>query len=307
MALTEISHSRDRSGDAAGSEYVYKYRRVFTCPEAEAETHEAALWAEVCTKLPLAGPMPALHIQVVGKDPKQPGNTLITAVFGRSLTYDPSTFPLGRATMSARTKLSARPLTDDGTERGLYIEQPPDRDGMITRVIGGPRMTPQVDGLISVRTSYQQPVPWRELISLRRGKVNADAMPKMMEVEEQEALLIHADVPQGYRFGDPREPVPIEFLFWHKIGGWHTLTTLQRKIALPLLRPVLHAKTLYTGELWYEDEASGIAVHATADELTRPQASQILFRQTGGQWDFQDPYLYEEIQTANFSDIHELL
>ena len=132
-------------------------------------------------------------------------------------------------------------------------------------------------------------------------------MPKMMGVEKFEALLIHADVPQGYRFGDPKEPVPIEFVFWHKIGGWDTLTTLQKRLSLPIQRPVLHPKTLKENRFVYEDKASGIGIYANPSQLYEPTQSQVLFRQVGGQWPYQDPYAYTKIQTANFSDIHNLL
>ena len=307
MALTEVKRSRSRIGDKAGTEFVYKVEIVYTAPESEIPAHETERWGSTSTLIGVAGELPATRVTTLGKDPDQVGNGLIKVTYQRILTYDPSTFPFGSATMSMRTKLSSRPITDDGTERGLFIEQPPDDTGLITRVVGGPRNTPQVDGLISVRTSYSQPVQWRNLIALRRGRVNSNAMPRMMEVEENEVLLIHADVPQGYRFGDPKEPVPIEYIFWWKIGGWDTLTTLQHRLSLPIKRPVIHPKTLATEQYWYENNSTGIAIIASPGQLVDPKTSPVLFRDVVGQWEFQATFPYEEIELANFEDIHALL
>jgi hypothetical protein len=280
MALKEIQRSRMQRGDKAGAAYVYRVEKVYTCPRQEAKTHEGRLWSSTSTDITLAGPLPAMTVQVVGADPNQVGNSLITVTYGRDLTYDPSTFQEGKATISLATRVTERPLTQGPGEKGLYLETGPDKDGFSWRIVGGANTTPHVDAMISVRTAYPpSSIDWSSRIIGRLGKVNQDRMGAMMDTAANTAMLIHGNVPSGFRFGDPTIPIPIEYVFWVKPNGWQARTMMQRFVHLPVRQPVLHEDTLEEGEIYYLSEAGNIPV--TAEHLA-------VKRQIAGSYAFGD-------------------
>ena len=330
MALTEIQRSRTQRGDKSGAAYVYRAEVVYTCPRSEVKTHEGRLWNTTYTGIPLAGPLPVMTIQVVGADPNQAGNSLLTVTYGRDLSYDPSTFPTGEATISLATRVTERPLTKGPGEKGLYLETGPDKNALSWRVVGGANSIPHVDAMISVRTSYDPLAmkdKWPSIIA-RLGKVNADKMEKMMGVQAAQAMLIHGNVPSGFRFGDPTTPIPIEYVFWVKPNGWTGRTVMQRYVHLPIKRPVLHEDTLEQGRILYQSKYADISVSSM--DLAR-------MRELGGSTAIGDPvtiggnealiaetdsqasssltggsvigpvHIPDPIQTAGFSDILELI
>lgn len=327
MALKEIQRSRTQRGDKSGAAYVYRAEIVYTCPQSEIRTHEGRLWNATYTDIPLAGPLPVMTVQVLGADANQPGNGLITVTYGRDLSYDPSTFPQGKATISLATRVTERPLTEGPGERGRYIETGPDKDGLSWRIVGGANTTPRVDAMISVRTAYPpSKLNWPSIIS-RLGMVNKNAMPAMMGVEAHQAMLIHGNVPSGFRFGDPTDSIPIEYVFWVKPTGWLGRTLMQRFVHLPIKRPVLHADTLERGELLYLDDSSEIPLRSKTLARMREMAGAYAFGKSvpvGSNPDaaFDDSMRHrrdpppnrgdpaaipEPLEDADFTDIHELI
>jgi len=328
MVLQEIQRSRMQRADKSGAATIYGVEVVYTCPQLEAGRHETRLWQSAYTQLKSVGPLPVMSIQVVGADPNQPGNSLLTVTYGRDLSYDPSTFQVGSATISLATRVTERPLTEGPGEKGAYIETGPDKDGLSWRIVGGATTTPHVDALISVRTAYEPAVvDWIRLLA-RLGKVNRQPMGAMMGVDRHQAMLIHANVPSGFRFGDPTMPIPIEYVFWVKPTGWLARTTVQRYIHLPLRRPVVHEDTLEKGELLYVNDDSLVAVRSLNLAAYREMSGSYAFGKpipVGGNSEeafaakdaarSKHPQAYrgdprtlpEPVETADFTDILQLI
>jgi len=249
--------------DKSGAAYVYRVEVVYTCPREEVATQEGRLWNTTYTRVRQIGPLPVMTIQIVGADPNQPGNSLITVTYGRDLSYDPSTFQVGKASISLATRVIERPLTEGPGEKGLFIETAPDKDGLSWRIVGGANTSPHVDAMISVRTAYPPAaINWPGII-MRLGHVNDHDMKAMMSVQKHQVMLIHGNVPSGFRFGDSQTPIPIEYVFWYKATGWLGRTIVQRYVHLPIRRPVLHEDTLEDKELLYVSETGEIATTST--------------------------------------------
>ena len=223
--------------------------------------------------------------------------------------------------------ITVRALTEGPGERGRYIETGPDKDGLSWRIVGGANTTPRVDAMISVRTAYPpSKLNWPSIIS-RLGMVNKNAMPAMMGVEAHQAMLIHGNVPSGFRFGDPTDSIPIEYVFWVKPTGWLGRTLMQRFVHLPIKRPVLHADTLERGELLYLDDSSEIPLRSKTLARMREMAGAYAFGKSvpvGSNPDaaFDDSMRHrrdpppnrgdpaaipEPLEDADFTDIHELI
>jgi len=282
MALTEIQRSRTQRADKSGAALIYRVEFVYTCPQSEAASHETALWHTHHDQGPRGGLLPVISVQVVGADPNQPGNSLITVTYGRDLSYDPSTFPVDRATLALATRVTEKPLTTGPGEKGRYVETGPDSDGVSWRIVGGAGSVPRVDAMISVRTAYPpSSVDWPDKLA-RLGKINKKRMDAMMGVDKYQAMLIHANVPGGFRFGDPNVPIPIEYVFWVKPDGWLGRTLIQRYVHLPVRRPVLHEHTLESGELWYVRERHDLLEYPEPFELMTDQTYNAVTRQISG-------------------------
>jgi len=307
--MFELKFEDQNLSGRAGDEQIVRVTQTWQCLFSEREQRAAELRAKTYTDPAAPRPLPCVSLknELYPKDLK--GYSLLIAVYERQLTYDPATFPLGRATVARRSADNQRPVRGaDGT----FLQREPDKDGIHHSIVDGLGQVPTGDSLVYVRTAYDPSSydPWA--LMHNRGALYNEEELDNLGIPEGQALLRAFSHPEGYRWEPNGEPIPVEYIFWVRRDGWLGHSTVQRLISVPIDTPIYHEDTLEGEALWWSQKGPDFVILETSRPTYIPtepsdEARQLVIKtRSGGPHRWRSEYTTTDVQPGDFSDLDEL-
>lgn len=228
MAITELRSSRRYVGT---DEHDFITVRDCICLLSELDAAEAAIWTATDTfnehtTYPL-------KVEVVPKPKAWPGYSWFRVTLGPQ--YNPSRYPIGKATMEIRSNSQRRRLKKDLTSpTKLPIEGPGNGAAgvdEIWKITRGTNVVPEPSTIVIVKTAYTQAsLVWATLIA-DIGKVNAAQTSNILNAAAGTLMLWDIRIPKWFLYRDDvtlASNVPIEYVFYYLPEGWNAQLAVQR-------------------------------------------------------------------------------